>query len=264
MSSASKSAATTARATIVIRREFDVSEGDAFNQVLIQRAKRRLEALDFFDTVEISTAPGSRARPGHSRRRRGREVDRRILDRRRLYDGRRYARTVDRRLDHRAQLPRPRPVHPLLGRRRQELARLHSCPSPSPISSAGASPPASTSSGRRAPTTTTRAMTTGGTIRFGLPITEDLSTQIAYNLSQEEYEFDDDCDRRTACSIRPMQRLAGDHRRRGRTARGSSRRSVGTLIYNTIDDIKNPHSGIYANVDRRGRRPRRRRAVREG
>ena len=28
----------------VIRREFDVSEGDAFNQVLIQRAKRRLEA----------------------------------------------------------------------------------------------------------------------------------------------------------------------------------------------------------------------------
>ena len=44
MSSASKSAATPARATIVIRREFDVSEGDAFNQVLIQRAKRRLEA----------------------------------------------------------------------------------------------------------------------------------------------------------------------------------------------------------------------------
>ena len=59
MSSASKFAATRARATIVIRREFDVSEGDAFNQVLIQRAKRRLEALDFFERVEISTAPGS-------------------------------------------------------------------------------------------------------------------------------------------------------------------------------------------------------------
>ena len=41
----------------------------------------------------------------------------------------------------------------------------------------------------RGPTTTTKAQTTGGTMRFGLPITENLSTQLAYNLSQEEYEF---------------------------------------------------------------------------
>jgi len=41
----------------VIRREFDMNEGDAFNQVMVQRAKRRLEALDFFQTVNISTAP---------------------------------------------------------------------------------------------------------------------------------------------------------------------------------------------------------------
>ncbi len=43
----------------VIRREFDVSEGDAFNQVLIQRARQRLEALRFFERVNVSTAPGS-------------------------------------------------------------------------------------------------------------------------------------------------------------------------------------------------------------
>ena len=43
----------------VIRREFDVSEGDAFNQVLIQRAKQRLEDLKYFEKVNISTAPGS-------------------------------------------------------------------------------------------------------------------------------------------------------------------------------------------------------------
>ncbi|MBC8131210.1 MAG: outer membrane protein assembly factor BamA, partial [Rhizobiaceae bacterium] len=43
----------------VIRREFDVSEGDAFNQVLVQRAKQRLERLNFFTSVNISTAPGS-------------------------------------------------------------------------------------------------------------------------------------------------------------------------------------------------------------
>lgn len=43
----------------VIRREFDISEGDAFNQEMISRAKRRLDALGYFSTVNISTAPGS-------------------------------------------------------------------------------------------------------------------------------------------------------------------------------------------------------------
>ncbi|WP_394689665.1 outer membrane protein assembly factor BamA [Hoeflea sp.] len=43
----------------VIRREFDLSEGDAFNQVLVRRAKKRLEALKFFSSVNISTQPGS-------------------------------------------------------------------------------------------------------------------------------------------------------------------------------------------------------------
>ena len=45
----------------VIRREFDLSEGDAFNQEMISRAKRRLEALGFFSSVNISTAGGSAA-----------------------------------------------------------------------------------------------------------------------------------------------------------------------------------------------------------
>ena len=43
----------------VIRREFDFSEGDAFNQNMITRAKRRLEALGYFTSVNISTAQGS-------------------------------------------------------------------------------------------------------------------------------------------------------------------------------------------------------------
>ncbi|GEC30257.1 outer membrane protein assembly factor BamA [Sinorhizobium fredii] len=45
----------------VIRREFDVGEGDAFNQEMIARAKRRLEALGYFSSVNITTAPGSAA-----------------------------------------------------------------------------------------------------------------------------------------------------------------------------------------------------------
>lgn len=43
----------------VIRREFDMSEGDAFNQEMITTAKRRLDALGYFSTVNISTQPGS-------------------------------------------------------------------------------------------------------------------------------------------------------------------------------------------------------------
>ncbi|HXO72092.1 MAG TPA: outer membrane protein assembly factor BamA, partial [Bradyrhizobium sp.] len=43
----------------VIRREFDVSEGDAYNRALVDRSERRLKNLDFFKTVKISTEPGS-------------------------------------------------------------------------------------------------------------------------------------------------------------------------------------------------------------
>jgi outer membrane protein insertion porin family len=43
----------------VIRREFEVVEGDAYNRALIDRAERRLKQLGYFKTVKIGTAPGS-------------------------------------------------------------------------------------------------------------------------------------------------------------------------------------------------------------
>jgi outer membrane protein insertion porin family len=43
----------------VIRREFDISEGDAYNRALVDRAERRLKNLDFFKTVKITSEPGS-------------------------------------------------------------------------------------------------------------------------------------------------------------------------------------------------------------
>jgi outer membrane protein insertion porin family len=43
----------------VIRREFDIAEGDAYNRALVDRAERRLKNLDFFKTVKIATEPGS-------------------------------------------------------------------------------------------------------------------------------------------------------------------------------------------------------------
>jgi outer membrane protein insertion porin family len=43
----------------VIRREFDLGEGDAYNRALIDRAERRLKNLNYFKTVRITNEPGS-------------------------------------------------------------------------------------------------------------------------------------------------------------------------------------------------------------
>ena len=43
----------------VIRREFDIAEGDAYNKTLIDRAERRLKNLNYFKSVKISKLPGS-------------------------------------------------------------------------------------------------------------------------------------------------------------------------------------------------------------
>ncbi len=43
----------------VIRREFDIAEGDAYNKTLIDRAERRLKNLNYFKTVKITRKQGS-------------------------------------------------------------------------------------------------------------------------------------------------------------------------------------------------------------
>ncbi len=45
----------------VIRREFELGEGDAYNRVLIDRAERHLNGLGYFKKVKISNEPGSAA-----------------------------------------------------------------------------------------------------------------------------------------------------------------------------------------------------------
>ncbi len=105
----------------VIRREFDIAEGDPYNRVLINRAERRLRNLGYFSDVRITTEPGS----SPDRRDRGRQcggaAHRRILLRRRLLDQRGRGR---RRLALRAELPRPRLQHAHRRRRRLEFAQL--------------------------------------------------------------------------------------------------------------------------------------------
>ena len=43
----------------VIRREFDIAEGDAYNAALVDRAERKLKNLGYFKTAKISSEPGS-------------------------------------------------------------------------------------------------------------------------------------------------------------------------------------------------------------
>jgi outer membrane protein insertion porin family len=43
----------------VIRREFDINEGDPYNRALVDRAERRVKNLNFFKDVKITSEPGS-------------------------------------------------------------------------------------------------------------------------------------------------------------------------------------------------------------
>jgi outer membrane protein insertion porin family len=230
----------------VIRREFDVSEGDAFNQVLIQRAKRRLEKLNFFETVEISTAPGS-------------EPDQVILvvdlverSTGELSIGAGYTTggetpgpSLEGSITERNFLGRGQFIRFAAGAGRNSQDFTFSFTEPYFL---GRRIAAGFDVFRQTRTYDDyRSETTGATVRFGLPITEALTTQTAYTFAREEYEFDDDCLTNdifdpTKCDV--SQAIVD-----GVLNSPWNKSAVSeTLIYNTIDDMKNPHSGIYANA----------------
>ncbi|ANT51805.1 outer membrane protein assembly factor BamA [Mesorhizobium amorphae] len=230
----------------VIRREFDVSEGDAFNQVLIQRAKKRLEALDYFEKVEISTVPGSQpdqvvlvvdvvekstgefsVGAGYSTggETSGPSVEGSITERNFLGRGQFIKLSAGggkNSRDYSLSFTEPY----FLGRRiaagfdiYQQTRNYDNYDSD----------------------------TTGATVRFGLPITDDISTQLAYNISREKYELDDGCDTNGdgvpdgTCTV---STAILDGIQESPWIKSSV--SLG-LVYNTIDDMKNPHEGIYVN-----------------
>ncbi|AZO08027.1 MULTISPECIES: outer membrane protein assembly factor BamA [unclassified Mesorhizobium] len=229
----------------VIRREFDVSEGDAFNQVLIQRAKKRLEALNYFEKVEISTVPGSAPdqvvlvvdvvekstgefsigagystggdTPGPSVE--GSITERNFLGRGQYIKlaagGGKHSR------DYSISFTEPY----FLGRR----------------IAAGFDVYQSTREYDHYDTETT-----GATIRFGLPITDSVSTQLAYNISKEEYSYPDSC--LTNGVLDPAKCDVSAAIQEGVADSPWIKSSVSLgLVYNTIDDMKNPHEGLYVN-----------------
>lgn len=230
----------------VIRREFDVSEGDAFNQVLIQRAKKRLENLNYFEKVDISTVPGS-------------QPDQVVL----VVDvvekstgefsvGAGYSTggdtagpSIEGSITERNFLGRGQFIKLSAGGGKNSRDYSLSFTEPYFL-------------GRRIAAgfdifQQTRnydhydSETTGATVRFGLPITNSISTQLAYNIAREKYEYDDGCDDNG-------DGVLGDCDVSQAIVQGieespwiKSSVSLG-LVYNTIDDMKNPHEGIYATT----------------
>ena len=230
----------------VIRREFDLSEGDAFNQVLVQRAKRRLEALNFFERVDISTAPGS-------------EPDQVILvvdlvekSTGELSIGAGYTTggdspgpSIEGSITERNFLGRGQFIRFAAGIGENSRDFTFSFTEPYFL-------------GRRIAAgfdifRNTRSYddydteTTGATVRFGLPITQALSTQTAYTFQQEKYELDEDCEPNAPPDTNPCG--ISNAIIQGAEDSPWNKSSVSqSLIYNTIDDMKSPHSGIYATV----------------
>ncbi|RWH81159.1 MAG: outer membrane protein assembly factor BamA [Mesorhizobium sp.] len=225
----------------VIRREFDVSEGDAFNQVLIQRAKKRLEALDYFEKVEVSTVPGS-------------EPDQVVL----VVDvvekstgefsvGAGYSSggdtegpSVEGSISERNFLGRGQFIRLSAGGGKNSRDYSFSFTEPYFLGRRIAA--GFDIFNRTREYDDYKSETLGATVRFGLPITDDISTQLAYNISQEKYKLDDGCDPLGGCDISTAV-LNGIEE----SPWLKSSVSLG-LVYNTIDDMKNPHEGIFANV----------------
>jgi outer membrane protein insertion porin family len=228
----------------VIRREFDIAEGDAFNQVLIQRAKKRLEALDYFERVEVSTAPGS-------------EPDQVIL----VVDvvekstgefsigagyttgGATPGPSIEGSITERNFLGRGQFIRVSAGGGKNSRDFGLSFTEPYFLGrriSAGFDIYRQTRQYDKY-----ESELTGATVRLGLPITENFSTQIAYNYTEERYDYrgrclTDDIYDPSKCDI---SRAIIE----GINESPWTKSSVsGTLLYNTIDDMKNPHSGVYA------------------
>jgi len=226
----------------VIRREFDLNEGDAFNQTMVQRAKRRLEGLGFFQTVNITTEPGS-------------EPDQVIL----IVDvtekstgefsigggyttgGESPGASVEASITERNFLGRGQYVRIGAGAGEDD-ARNYNLSFTEPYFLGYR-----LAAGFDLFHNTYRmnddydVKQTGGSLRLGVPVTEDLTASLAYNYVQEEFKLDNDS--RGDEWLR--QQYAGaiiNAASRGTWTRSSV--SYG-LTFNTIDNMKSPHDGLF-------------------
>jgi outer membrane protein insertion porin family len=222
----------------VIRREFDIAEGDAYNKALIDRAERRLKNLNYFKTVKISSRPGSVAdrvvldvevaeqstgdftiSGGYSTTD-GLLAEVKVGDRNFLGTGKalsasasygQYARGFD--------LAASEPY--FLGTRVSAGIDLYYKQSDaSPYQSYGSN-------------------TYGATVQFGTPLTEQLGVQYRYSIYNQNLTLDPTS--LAAAPSLPIQQAA--------LAGPAWVSAVGsTATYSTLDDTKNPTSGIKSQL----------------
>ncbi len=230
----------------VIRREFDLVEGDAFNQVLVQRARRRLEALDYFSAINISTVPGSQPdqvillvevvekstgefsigagyTTGASRAETGFSVEGSVSERNFLGRGQSIRLSAGggrRSRDFSVSFTEPY----FLGQRIAAGFDIY----------------------RQTRTYDTyNTQLTGGSVRLGLPLNEAITAQVAYNLVQERYSLRDNGLVCTAPNVPAgcnTSQIIGTAIAQSPWLRSSV--SLG-LVYNTLDNLQNPRQGTY-------------------
>ncbi len=224
----------------VIRREFDMAEGDAFSRVLLDRAKRRLNELGFFKRVSVTTQPGS-------------SPDRVVLNVNveekgtgNLSVGGGYS-TIDgfvadisltesnfmgrgqylkvaasggtKKRSYELSFTEPY----FLGRRMSAGFDLYQ---------------KRQESGKNVDYDSLR---TGGTIRFGLPITNTLSFNPYYTLEQKEISNYKDYGKGAPSEALAISQ-AQDEGKIIKSAVGFN------LVYSTIDNLQDPHAGIYVKA----------------
>jgi outer membrane protein insertion porin family len=220
----------------VIRREFDLAEGDAFNQVMIQKAKRRLEKLDFFERVEISTVPGD-------------QPDQIVL----VVDvvekstgdfsiGAGYTTggsdtgvNLEVGVTERNFLGRGQFVKVSAGG--SQNSRTYNLSFTEPYFLGYRVAAGFDVYKNDTKYDSYKVDSNGATVRFGLPVTDQLSAQVAYNFVQDDYAAKDGC---TPACVLPAYIPAGQWLKSSLSY---------SLIFNNIDDMNNPHSGLYARFN---------------
>lgn len=90
---------------------------------------------------------------------------------------------------------------------------------------------------------------TGGSLRFAVPINDQLSANLAYSYIQEEYDFGKKYDLSKETDIRELYGKYSGAIVQAAQHSPWKRSSISYgLTYNTIDDMKNPHDGWYVRV----------------
>jgi outer membrane protein insertion porin family len=241
----------------VIRREFELGEGDAYNQVLVDRAERRLNNLGYFKRVRISNEPGSSA----DRVVVNVDVEDQSTGAFSISGG--YS-TADGFIGEvsvtetnflgRGQFVR---LAGQLGQRAHGID--FSFTEPYFLGyrmSAGIDLYSKFSDQTRYSRYENRM--TGGTLRLGLPMTEEFTITARYSLYQQEITIPNDEDRPyNDCSFpipgftTPTNCLEnGEASLAIKNAQGETITSLAglTFNYNTLDSTRNPRNGFYAEV----------------